>query len=183
MCSLGGLPGCSIDFVTLHYQFSDIEFYEPNTMQQEVHIKMLACFLHQMWLSSCFCLLYCLHLLFSCQNLLPDSDLFLVSFPLVADDDAALHLSGWPPAACSKPNLDSHFTDCACAVLQASFLLLVFVTTKAWETPKEGLRMTSPWTGYSQVDESISYIVCRNRFSSMPTRVSIGKGWNFAIKY
>lgn len=63
------------------------------------------------------------------------------------------------------------------------FCSFFFVTTKAWEMLKEGLRMTSPWTGYSQVDESISYIVCRNRFSSVPTCVRIGKGWNFAIKY
>lgn len=34
-----------MDFVSLHYQFSSIEFYEPNTMQQEAHIKMPACML------------------------------------------------------------------------------------------------------------------------------------------
>lgn len=34
-----GLLGYSIDFVTLHYQFSTTEFYEPHTMQQEEHIK------------------------------------------------------------------------------------------------------------------------------------------------
>lgn len=47
-----GLMGRCMDFVSLLsmcyllvcYQFSSIEFYEPNTMPQEVHIKILAWF-------------------------------------------------------------------------------------------------------------------------------------------
>lgn len=104
-------------------------------------------------------------------------------FPVVADNDTAVHPEGWHPAACSKPNLDSHFTVRASVVLHACFLSAIFVATKAWERLKGEGRMTSPWTGYSQLDESISYIVCRNRFSSISTCVSIGKGCNFAIKY
>lgn len=44
MYSQQGLLGCSMDFVNVHYEFSSTEFYEPNTMLQEVHIKMLPCF-------------------------------------------------------------------------------------------------------------------------------------------
>lgn len=123
-------------------------------MQQEVHIKMLACFLHQMWLSSCFCLLNCLHLLFSCQNSLPDWDLFLVSFPLVADDDTALHLGGWPPAACSKPNLDSHFTDCAFFFFFARFFLSQQKPERCWKKAWEWHHLeldTLKWTNPSLI--------------------------------
>lgn len=177
MYSRRGLLGCSMDFVTLHYQFSNIEFYEPNALQQEPHIKMLACFLHQMWLSSCFCLLDCLHLLFLWQNLHPDSGLFLLLFPLATASDTALHLRWWPPTACSKPNHDSHITDCAFAVsFFFLFLFFSFVTTKAWK--KAGgwhhlelgiLNWTNPSpTLFAEID-----------FPSVPTCVSIGKGWNF----
>lgn len=172
MYSRRGLLGCSMDFVTLHYQFSNIEFYEPNALQQEPHIKMLACFLHQMWLSSCFCLLDCLHLLFLWQNLHPDSGLFLLLFPLATACDTALHLRWWPPTACSKPNHDSHITDCAFAVSFFFFFSFFFFCHN--KSLKESWRMTSPWTRYSQLDKSISYIVCRNRFS---VRAYLCKYW------
>lgn len=125
MYSLSGALGRSMDFVPLHHQFSGIGFYEPNPVQQEANIKMLACFLNQTSLSSCFRLPNCPHLLFLCQNLFPGLDLFLVSFHLDADGGTALHLRRRHPAFLSKAHLDSYFTDCAFAVLQDSFLLAV----------------------------------------------------------
>lgn len=177
MYSLWGLLGCSMDFVTPHYQFCSIEFYEPNTALQEAHIKMLACFLHQIWPSSCFHLLNCLHLLFPCQNLLPDLDLFLVSFPLLVDDDTTLRLGGdgTPLLAVNQ------------SLIHTSQIVPLYYYRPLFGCPschnkslRGGCRMTSPWTGYSQLDKSIPYIVCRNRFSSVWV---LEKRWNFAIKY
>lgn len=82
------------------------------------HIKMMHAF-YKVTVQ----LLNCLHLLLLCHGLLPDVGLFLVSFRLVSDDDTALRLGRWHPAASSKLNLDSHFTDCGSC--SATGLLLV----------------------------------------------------------
>lgn len=58
--------------------------------------------------------------------------------------------------------------------------LFIFFATKTQEKLSESWRKASPWTGYSQWDEAISRVVCRNRFPS----VYLCEDWNnFAIKY
>lgn len=121
-----GLLGCSMDFVTPRHQFSGVGFYEPNTTLQEAHIKMLACFLHHTWLSSCFHLLICLHCCSRARTFFLIWICFSYHFLLVADDDTTLHLGRWHPAARCKPNLDSHFTDFAFAALQSSLFCCPF---------------------------------------------------------
>lgn len=91
MYSLRGLPGCGMDFVSLHYQFSNIEFYEANTIQREANIKN-ACMrfksnvtvqlLSSFQPSRLYC--WCARTYFRCW------DCFLALFPLVAVDGTAL---------------------------------------------------------------------------------------------
>lgn len=160
MYSLSGALGRSMDFVPLHHQFTGIEFYEPNPVQQEANIKMLACFLNQTSLSSCFRFPNCPHLLFLCQNLFPGLDLFLVSFPLDADGGTVLHLSGDGTLLSSVKHTLIHTSQIVpLQCYRTPFCWPFLVITKNW--------MTLPWTGYSQFDESISCIVCRNRFSTV----------------
>lgn len=167
MYSLWGLLGCSMDFVSLHYQFSSIEFYEPNTMQQEANIKRLAWFLNQTWLSSCFRLLNCLHLLF----LVPELVSWLGIVPRVISFGCWWRHSATSKEMAprcfqySKPWFTLHRL-CLCSVTGLLFVARFLSQQKTWERVKEGWKITLPWTGYSQFDESISYIVCRNIFST-----------------
>lgn len=173
-----------MDFVTPRYQFSCLGFYEPNTMLQEgayENARMLfyircdcpAASVSLTVYTRCSCARTCflIWICFSCHFL------WLLTMTrrsvsgdgtlLLAVSQASIHTSQIVPLQCYRPPF-------CCPFLSQQ------KPEKGWG---EGWRMTSPWTGYSQLDESISYIVCRNRFYSLPTCVSIGKGWNFAIKY
>lgn len=165
-----GLLGCSMDFVTLHYQFSDIEFYEPNATLQEAHIKMLACFFN----IKCDCPAASISLtVYTCCSCAR-------TFFLIWTKTWRSILGRWRPAACRKPNLDWHFTDCVYAVLHACFLLPIFCRNKSLRGWEKAWRMTSPyilnWANPSLIlFAEIDFPPC--------VLVSIGKGWNVAIKY
>lgn len=139
MYSLQGLLGCSMDFVSLHYQFSNIEFYEANMIQREANIKNA----HMHFKSN-----VTVQLLLSFQPSrltvgVPEliSDVGIVSsrcFLWLLSTAQHLHLRRRHPAVLGAENLDSHFTDFFFP-LPASFLLFSLCVRACVTQQKPGI--------------------------------------------
>lgn len=152
MYSLSGNPGNSMDFVHLHHQFSSIEFYELNLVQQEVNIKKLACFLNQTSLSSCFRIPNCPHLLSYAGTFFLPWICSLCHFLWILTA-AQCFISGDGTLLFSVKHAlirTSQIVPLQC--YRTPFCWPFLVITK---TLREGWRMTLPWTGYSQFYEFI----------------------------
>lgn len=110
MYSLRGLPGCNMDFVSLHYQFSNIEFYEANTIQREANIKNARMRFKSNVTVQLLSSFQLSRLTVGVPELI--SDVGIVSshcFLWLLSTAQHLHLRRRHPAVLSAANLDSHF--------------------------------------------------------------------------
>lgn len=150
MYSPRGLPGCSMDFVSLHYQFSNIEFYEANTIQREANIKNARMRFKSnvtVQLLSSFQpsrLTVGVPELISCVGIV-SSRCFLWSLSTAQH----LHLRRRHPAVLDAANLDSHFAEFFFPSAGLLFVALfvcacVCDTTKTWNRMVVVCRMTLP---------------------------------------
>lgn len=136
MYSLRGLPGCGMDFVSLHYQFSNIEFYEANTIQREANIKNARMRFKSNVTVQLLSSFQPSRLTVGVPELI--SDVGIVSsrcFLWLPSTAQHLRLRRRHPAVLGAANLDSHFTD----FLPASFLLLPLCARACVTQQKPGI--------------------------------------------